>query len=219
MINQLHDCRAADLWLFPHAPLQSVSEDESERFCRRTSLAASGGSDFFLALAINHPCRATATSSPLAAASASQSSTTLLPNPACKLHTDKYGKYPLSDCATSANSRVVSRHTRPNDDRDYINHPVAANAQLSLRIEPKGLFPDTHGQANCNRPASVFVETPLACRKTGADKTSIAIDVTVVKADTVPLAVAGRSTATRAEGKQRRDFLERVADVNAALKT
>ena len=47
---------------------------------------------------------------------------------------------------------------------------------------------------------------------------TLSIDVTVVKADTAPLAGSGRSAATRAEDKKRREWAERVADVNAALR-
>ena len=89
-----------------------------------------------------------------------------LPCPACNRTTDCYGDHPLSDCAQSASSGAVSRNTRHNDVRDHLDNPVASDSQLHSRKEPDGLVPDTHGQANHDRPADVFVDTPLACSKT-----------------------------------------------------
>ena len=66
-------------------------------------------------------------------------------------------------------------------------------------------MPDTHGPPNHDRPADVYVDTALACSTPDADKTALTIDVTVVAADSAPLASAGRSAATRAEDKKRHE--------------
>ena len=130
---------------------------------------------------------------------------------------DIFGDHHLV-CSKSATSGAVSRNARHNNVRDHINYPIAKVSQLPARTEPEGLDPDTHGRTNFDRPADVYIDTALACSTPGADMTALAIDVTVVTADTAPLASAGRSAATRAEDKKRREWAERVADVNAALR-
>ena len=140
-----------------------------------------------------------------------------LPCPECGLPVDRFGDHPLV-CSTSSHTGAVSRNTRHNDVRDHVHDPIAKDAQLPARLEPEGLVPDTHGRANHDRPADVLVDSALTCSTPGADKSALAVDVTVMAADTAPLAAAGRSAATRAEDRKRREWEERVADVNTALK-
>ena len=75
--------------------------------------------------------------------------------PACDLPVDKFGDHHLI-CAKSATSGAVSRNMRHNNVRDHVHNPVVKNAQLSARIEPEGLVPDTHSRANHDRPTDVF---------------------------------------------------------------
>ena len=217
LITHIHDRRASNFWPSLHAPLQALTDVEGERICRRKSLATPGGSDYLLALAINHPMPSDDFQVAIARRLRLPLVDDSLPCPACDLAVDRFGDHHLV-CTKSAHGGAVSRNARHNSVRDNLHNPVVKDAQLPARIEPEGLIPDTHGRTNHDRPADVFVDTALACTTPGADKTSLAIDVTVVTADAAPLASAGRSAATRAEDKKRREWAERVADVNAALK-
>ena len=216
-MTHVHDRRASDFWPSASATLHSLTDFHSERICRRTSLATPGASDFLLALAINRPMASDDYQVTIGRRLRLPLVDDSMPCPACNQPADKYGDHFLV-CTMSAHSGAVSRNTRHNQVRDHVHDPVAKNAQLPARIEPEGLVPDTHGRANHDRPADVYVDSALACSTLGADKTALAIDVTVVSADTTPLASAVRSAATRAEDKKRREWTQRVADVNAALK-
>ena len=168
--------------------------------CRRNSLATPGGSDYLLALAVNRPMPSDDFQVAIGRRLRLPLFDDSLSCPACNLPACRYGEHHLV-CAKSASSGAVSRNTRHNDVRDHVNDPAAKEAQLPSRIEPEGLVPDTHGRPNHDRPADVYVDTALACSTPGADKTALAIDVTVVAADSAPLASAARSAATRAEKK------------------
>ena len=113
-----------------------------------------------------------------------------------------------------------------------LSSAAVAQSRLPLRAQGLGLTApsdavrpaflasrlDTAASVARLRPSATAADTALACSTPGADKTALAVDVTVVAADTAPLASAGRSAATRAEDKKRREWAERVADVNAAMK-
>ena len=203
LMTHIHDRRASEFWPSLQAPLQSLTAGDGERICRRKSLATPGGSDYLLALAINRPRPSDDFQVAIGRRLRLPLADNSRPCPACDLPVDKFGDHHLI-CAKSATSGAVSRNTRHNNVRDHINNPVAKVSQLPARIEPEGFVPDTHGRANHDRPADVYVDTALACSTPGADKTALAVDVTVVAADTAPLASAGRSAATRAKDKKRR---------------
>lgn len=89
---------------------------------------------------------------------------------------------------------------------------------MVLDTEVANLFPDTDGIPNDDRPGDVYIYSPQACSSAAGGKKAVAIDLTVVgRPANLVRAPADRSPATKGDDEKRRDFNQRVTDINAVL--
>jgi hypothetical protein len=141
---------------------------------------------------------------------------------ACDAPMDSRGDHALSFCSSGPASRG-HRH-------GSLMHALSGalrDANLRSEHEKCGLFPDTHGRPNHDRPADLYVASPDACEGAGTDWVVAAFDVTVLSCFTEtrersPLLLASARAAghaaTLAESRKTSAFLNREADIHELLR-
>lgn len=130
-----------------------------------------------------------------------------------------YGDHALSRCTKSEPDNFVLQNTRHNEICGYTDSGIVKPAYLPSTLEPAGLVPDTRGQRNFVPPANVYVTSPHACSKVGADCEEPALYITVITADVqCSRAVTQKSPDTKAEEYRAEKFAQRVFDVKALLR-
>jgi hypothetical protein len=100
------------------------------------------------------------------------------------------------------------------------------DADLRTEREKCGLFPDTQGRPNHDRPGDLVVASPDACEGAGTDWVAAAFDVTVVSCfietrERSPLLLASARAAghaaTPSKSRKTSAFLNREADIHESL--
>jgi hypothetical protein len=135
---------------------------------------------------------------------------------------DSRGGHALSFCSSVPTSRGHVHGSLMHALSDALR-----DANLRSEREKCGLFPDTQGRPNHDRPADLYVASPDACEGAGPDWVAAAFEVTVVSSFTdtrerSPLLLASAraagDAATLAESRKTSTFLNREADIHELLR-
>lgn len=94
---------------------------------------------------------------------------------------DVYGDHEIETFVCGTRFGNVSRYERHNDVRDCLQYDVDTPTHLPPSLEPPALFPETSGLPNHDRSADVYIASVYISSITGAEKTALAVYITVVK--------------------------------------
>jgi hypothetical protein len=137
---------------------------------------------------------------------------------ACDAPMDFRGDHALS----FGSSKPVSRGQRHGSLMHALSGALR-DAKLRREREKCGLFPDTQGRRNHDRPADLYIASPDACEDTGTDWMGAAFDFTVVSCFTEtreisPLLLASvraaEHAATLSESRTTSAFPNRDTDIH-----
>lgn len=220
LATHVHDRRTREFWPAADTPFHFLTEDDLERIERRRDVHKPCGSDWLLALPVNNKMTSTKVQTTTARRLRMPICAAKSRFPGCGDIANAFGDHEVATCPCGGRFGVISRNERHKNVADTLQHDFITPAQLRASLKIPRLLPETNGRYNLDSPADILVSSSLGCGRTDADKTSLAIDDTVAKADAdAPHVWCEKTAATRAKEEYVGKFESRVSDMNAALST